>query len=185
LWTLIGALFSRRRQLALIGFNWSNSVVWDYRSAECVALGFEDIVRFEHHITETWQYIAPARLRRDELVAIAGHVPNISATRGRPDAEQTRGTHPASGLFRDKAEIEAAGDIWRFGGRNCMDKHAALNRTAWTGDERGLTFIPLVVYIVDGKVWRVEAGKIVMQIPQLPPLSSRESGSSMIPKRMG
>jgi hypothetical protein len=107
-------------------------------------LGFEDVVRFEHHITETWRHIVrQPYLRRDELVAIAGHVPNISAKHegGDPDAEQTR-EHPSSILdyFRDKAEIEAAGDMALLE-RNYLDKHAALNRTAWALTEKGLAFV--------------------------------------------
>jgi len=62
LWTLIGAkLFSRDDGTCpLIGFNLSNSV--DNRTIELTAeirhaLGFEDVVRIEHHITETWKSI--------------------------------------------------------------------------------------------------------------------------------
>jgi hypothetical protein len=108
------------------------------------ALGFEDVVRFEHHITETWRHIVrQPYLRRDELVAIADHVANISAKHegGDPDVEQTR-DHSSSILdyFRDKAEVEAAGDMALLE-RNYLDKHAALNRTAWALTERGLTFV--------------------------------------------
>ena len=62
LWTLIGAkLFARADGTSpLIGFNWSNSV--DNATIEITAqvrkaLGFEDVIRFEHHITETWKSI--------------------------------------------------------------------------------------------------------------------------------
>jgi hypothetical protein len=149
LWTLIGAkLFSRDDGSSpLIGFNWSNSVnneTMEITAEVRCALGFEDVVRFEHHITETWRHIVrQPYLRRDELVAIAGHVPNISAKHegGDPDAEQTR-EHPSSILdyFRDKAEIEAAGDMALLE-RNYLDKHAALNRTAWALTEKGLAFV--------------------------------------------
>ncbi|MBW2712539.1 MAG: hypothetical protein JRC77_02200, partial [Deltaproteobacteria bacterium] len=61
-WTLIGAkLFSREDGTTpLIGFNWANSI--NNESMEITAqfrkeLGFEDIVRFEHHITETYKSI--------------------------------------------------------------------------------------------------------------------------------
>jgi hypothetical protein len=149
LWTLIGAkLFSRDDGSSpLIGFNWSNSVnneTMEITAEVRCALGFEDVVRFEHHITETWRHIVrQPYLRRDELVAIADHVPNISAKHegGDPDVEQTR-DHSSSILdyFRDKAEIEAAGDMALLE-RNYQDKHAALNRTAWALTERGLTFV--------------------------------------------
>ncbi|MEM5773669.1 MAG: hypothetical protein AAGU05_01610, partial [Anaerolineaceae bacterium] len=62
LWTLIGAkLFARDDGTSpLIGFNWSNSV--NNETLEITAeirkdLGFEEVVRFEHHITETWKSI--------------------------------------------------------------------------------------------------------------------------------
>ena len=62
LWTLIGAkLFSRDDGTSpLIGFNWGNSV--NNETIEITAqfrkkLGFEEVVRFEHHITETWKSI--------------------------------------------------------------------------------------------------------------------------------
>ncbi len=120
LWTLIGAkLFSRDDGTCpLIGFNWSNSVTnetIEITAQVRSALGFEDIVRFEHHITETWRHIVrQPYLRRDELVALADHVANVSAKHegGDPEVEQAR-VHSSSILdyFRDKAEIEAAGDM--------------------------------------------------------------------------
>jgi hypothetical protein len=149
LWTLMGAkLFSRDDGTSpLIGFNWSNSV--DNQTLEITAqvrqeLGFEDVVRFEHHITETWKSIVrQPYLRRDELVEVAGHVANISAKHegGDPEVEQTR-EHPSDILdyFRDKSDIEAAGDM-SFLERNYMDKHEALNRTARALTENGLAFV--------------------------------------------
>ncbi len=149
LWTLIGAkLFSRDDGSSpLIGFNWSNSVNNDTMEITAEvrgALGFEDVVRFEHHITETWRHIVrQPYLRRDELVEIAGHVANISAKHegGDPEIEQTR-EHSSSILdyFRDKAEIEEAGDMPALE-RNYLDKHDALNRTAWALTEHGLAFV--------------------------------------------
>jgi hypothetical protein len=149
LWTLIGAkLFSRDDGSSpLIGFNWSNSVnneTMEITAEVRGALGFEDVVRFEHHITETWRHIVrQPYLRRDELVDIASRVPNISAKHegGDPDVEPTR-EHPSSILdyFRDKAEIEAAGDMPALE-RNYLDKHDALNRTAWALTEHGLAFV--------------------------------------------
>ena len=149
LWTLLGAkLFTREDGTTpLIGFNWSNSV--DNQTMEITAqfrkdLGFEDIVRFEHHITETYKSIVRQPYnRRDELVEIADHVANISAKHegGDPDIEKTR-EHPSDILeyFRDKEEIMEAGD-WEFLAGNFMDKFIALNKTAWALTENGLSFL--------------------------------------------
>lgn len=149
LWTLVGAkLFSRDDGSSpLIGFNWSNSInneTMEITAEVRRALGFEDVVRFEHHITETWKSIVrQPYLRRNELVEIADHVANISAKHEGcdPEVEQTR-EHPSDILdyFRDKAEIEEAGDM-PFLERNYLDKHEALNRTAWALTEKGLTFV--------------------------------------------
>ncbi|MGQ9675818.1 MAG: hypothetical protein ACUVX1_09145 [Chloroflexota bacterium] len=138
LWTLIGAkLFSRADGTTpLIGFNFSNSVNNETieLSAEIrKSLRFEDVVRFEHHITETWKSIVRQPYnRRDELVEIASRVANISAKHegGEVDIEQTR-EHPSDILdyFRDKSEIEAAGHMPLLL-RNYLDKHDAVNKTA-------------------------------------------------------
>jgi hypothetical protein len=149
LWTLIGAkLFSRDDGTCpLIGFNWSNSVTnetIEITTQVRGALGFEDVVRFEHHITETWRHIVrQPYLRRDELVALAGHVANISAKHegGDPEVEQTCARRSdILDYFRDKAEVEAAGDMPALE-RNYLDKHDALNRTAWALTEHGLAFV--------------------------------------------
>ena len=149
LWTLLGAkLFTRDDGTTpLIGFNWSNSV--DNQTMELTAqfrkdLGFEDIVRYEHHITETYKSIVrQPYIRRDELIEIADHVANISAKHegGDPDIEKTR-EHPSDILeyFRDKEEIIKAGD-WDFLTGNFMDKFIALNKTAWALTENGLSFL--------------------------------------------
>ncbi len=138
LWTLIGAkLFSRPDgSTPLIGFNFSNSV--NNETIELCAeirqgLGFEDVVRFEHHITETWKSIVRQPYnRRDELLEIAPKVANVSAKHegGDPEVEETR-EHPSDVLdyFRDKAEIEASGEMPALL-RNYLDKHDAVNRTA-------------------------------------------------------
>lgn len=149
LWTLIGAkLFSRDDGSSpLIGFNWSNSV--NNETLELTAqfrkqLGFEDVVRFEHHITETWKSIVRQPYnRREELVQVAGHVANISAKHegGDPELDSTR-EHPSDILdyFRDKSEIIASGD-WDGLGQNFIDKWEATNRTAWALTECGLSFV--------------------------------------------
>lgn len=149
LWTLIGAkLFSREDGTSpLIGFNWSNSV--NNRTMEITAqfrkdFGFEEVVRFEHHITETWKNIVRQPYnRREELVEIADHVANISAKHegGDPELDQTR-AHPSDILdyFRDKEEIFASGD-WDHLTANFLDKFDATNKTAWALTEHGLSFI--------------------------------------------
>ena len=138
LWTLIGAkLFSRDDGTTpLIGFNWSNSI--NNQTMENTAqfrkmFGFEDNIRFEHHITETWKSIVRQPYnRRSELIEIADHVANISAKHegGETDIEQTR-DHPTDILdyFRDKEEIIASGD-WDKLTLNFLDKHDATNLTA-------------------------------------------------------
>ena len=149
LWTLIGAkLFAREDGTSpLIGFNWSNSV--NNETIEITAevrrqLGFEEVVRFEHHITETFKHIVRQPYnRRDELIAIAGRVHNISAKHegGDPVIDCTR-AHPSDILdyFRDKAEIEAAGDMPHLL-RNYLDRHDAVNATARALTEHGLAFV--------------------------------------------
>jgi hypothetical protein len=149
LWTLLGAkLFSRDDGTSpLIGFNWSNSV--NNQTMEITAQfrkdwGFEDIVRFEHHITETYKSIVRQPYnRRDELVEIAGHVANISAKHegGDPEIDQQR-DHPSDILdyFREKAEIIASGD-WDAMQLNFLDKFEALNKTAWALTQQGLSFV--------------------------------------------
>ena len=131
----------------LIGFNWSNSV--DNKTMELTAqfrkaLGFEDVVRFEHHITETWKSIVKQPYnRREELVQLADHVSNISAKHegGDPQIESTL-THPSDILdyFREKKEVTASGD-WDHLKRNFMEKVAAANDTARALTENGLSFI--------------------------------------------
>ncbi len=149
LWTLIGAkLFTRDDGTTpLIGFNWSNSI--DNRTMELTAqfrkdLGFEDIVRFEHHITETFRSIVIQPYnRRDELIEIADHVANISAKHegGDPEIDGNR-DRPSDILdyFRDKQEVMDSGD-WDAKTGNFMDKFLALNGTAQALTENGLSFL--------------------------------------------
>ncbi len=149
LWTLIGAkLFSRDDGVSpLVGFNWSNSV--NNETLEITAqfrhdLGFEDVVRYEHHITETYKSIVRQPYnRRAELVELADHVANISAKHegADPELDQTR-PHPSDILdyFRDKDEVIASGD-WDHLTLNFMDKFDALNKTAYALTEKGLSFV--------------------------------------------
>jgi hypothetical protein len=149
LWTLIGAkLFAREDGSSpLVGFNWSNSV--NNETMEITAqfrkeLSFEEMVRFEHHITETWKNIVRQPYnRRPELVDIAGHVANISAKHegGDPEIDQTR-DHPSDVLdyFRDKEEIIESHD-WDNMTLNFLDKFDSTNKTAWALTENGLSFV--------------------------------------------
>jgi hypothetical protein len=149
LWTLLGAkLFAREDGTSpLIGFNWSNSVnneTMEITAQFRKAWGFEDVVRFEHHIVETYKSIVIQPYnRRDELIEIADHVANISAKHegGDPEIDATR-EHPSDILdyFRDKDEIIASGD-WDALQLNFLDKLDALNKTAWALTENGLSFI--------------------------------------------
>ncbi len=149
LWIMMAAkLFSRDDGTSpLIGFNWSNSV--NNQTMELTAqyrksLGFEDVVRFEHHITETWKSIVIQPYdRRAELVQLADHVANISAKHegGLPETEQTR-AHPSDILeyFRAKDEVIASGD-WDNLKLNFMDKVDACNSSARMLTEAGLSFV--------------------------------------------
>jgi hypothetical protein len=149
LWTLIGArLFSREDgSTSLIGFNWSNSV--DNSTIEITAqarkaLGLEDIVRFEHHITETCKSIVRQPYdRTDELVELARRVPNISAKHegGIPEIDSAC-DHPSDIMdyFRSKDEVLESGSMPALE-RNYLDKHDAVNRTARVLTENGLSFI--------------------------------------------
>lgn len=148
-WTLIGAkLFSRDDGSSpLIGFNWSNSI--NNESMELTAqfrkdLGFEDVVRFEHHIIETWKSIVRQPYnRRDELIQLADHVANISAKHEGADPEiDSARDHPSDILdyFRDKDEIIESGD-WEAMEINFLDKFDSTNKTAWALTENGLSFI--------------------------------------------
>lgn len=149
LWTLIGAkLFSREDGTTpLIGFNWSNSI--NNETMEITAqfrktLGFEDVIRFEHHIVETYKSIVRQPYnRRDELIQIADHVANISAKHegGDPDIEQTI-NHPSDILdyFRDKSEVIESGD-WDNLLQNFIQKFESTNKTAWVLTEHGLSFV--------------------------------------------
>ena len=149
LWIMTAAkLFSRDDGTSpLIGFNWANSInneTMELTAQFRKALGFEEVVRFEHHITETWKSIVLQPYdRRAELVAVADHVANISAKHegGLPETEQTR-AHPSDILdyFRDKQEVIDSGD-WDNLKLNFMDKVDACNSSAQMLTEAGLSFV--------------------------------------------
>jgi len=149
LWIMMMAkMFSRDDGTSpLIGFNWSNSI--NNKTMELTAefrkkLGFEDVVRFEHHITETWKSIVIQPYnRRNELIQIADHVANISAKHegGELDVDSKR-AHPSDILdyFREKQEVIDSGD-WDAMQQNFMDKVDACNVTARALTEHGLSFL--------------------------------------------
>ncbi len=149
LWTLLTAkLFSRDDGTTpLIGFNLANSV--DNETIEMAAyirksFGFTDVVRIEHHITETYKSIVRQPYDRlDELLDLADHVKNISAKHegAVPEIDKTR-EHPSDILdyFRPKQDILDKGEVGYLR-RNYLDKHDSLNRTAAELTKRGLTFL--------------------------------------------
>ncbi len=138
LWTLTTArLFSRDDgTTSLIGFNLSNSADNEtIRKAAIIrrALGLEDVVRFEHHITETFKSIVLQPYnRRDELVEIAREVPNISAKHegGEVDIEAEL-EHPSDILdyFMAKGDVEKQGLMPALE-QNYIEKHRSTNLTA-------------------------------------------------------
>jgi hypothetical protein len=140
LWTLLTAkLFAREDgSTSLIGFNLSNSVNnWTIERASFIraAFGFEDAVRFEHHITETYRSIVRQPYDRlDELVEVAQKVKNISAKHegGVPSTEGQR-EHSSDILdyFMARSEVEAKG-LMPAMERNYLDKHESIQRTART-----------------------------------------------------
>jgi len=148
-WIMLAAkLFSRDDGTSpLIGFNWSNSInneTMELTAQFRKALGFENVVRFEHHITETWKSIVKQPYdRRAELLEIADHVANISAKHegAGPEVDSAR-AHPSDILdyFREKQEVMDSGD-WDNLQQNFLDKVDACNKTAWALTERGLSFV--------------------------------------------
>jgi hypothetical protein len=149
LWILLAAkLLSRDDGTSpLIGFNWSNSIdnkTMEISSQFRQALGFEDVVRFEHHITETWKSIVVQPYnRREDLIAVADHVGNISAKHEGGDPEiEIQLAHPSDLLdyFREKKEVIDSGD-WDALQTNFIKKVYACNHTAQALTEAGLCFI--------------------------------------------
>ncbi len=148
-WTLMTAkLFSRDDgKTPLVGFNLSNSVnnnTIELSSYTRRSFDLEDIVRFEHHITETYKSIVRQPYDRlDELLEIADHVKNISAKHegGLLNIECKR-EHPSDILdyFIPKKELLEKGLMPELTA-NYLDKHDAMNRTAKALSERGLTVV--------------------------------------------
>jgi hypothetical protein len=138
LWTLLTAkLFSRSDgATSLIGFNLSNSVDNDtIREAARIrsALGLDEVVRFEHHVTETWRSIVRQPYnRRDELIQVAKAVVNLAAKHEGGECEiEQKLDHPSDVLdyFMRKADIEEKG-LMPAMERNYIEKHRSVNLTA-------------------------------------------------------
>lgn len=138
LWLLMGArlMAADDGTTSMIGLNLSNSV--DLPTLVAAAevrrsLGFDDDVRFEHHVTETWKSIVRQPYdRRADVVAAAASVPNISAKHegGDPEAEAAR-EHPSDILdyFVAKEQVVADG-LMPLMEQNYLDKHEAVCHTA-------------------------------------------------------
>jgi len=149
MWTLMTArLFCREDGTTpLVGFNLSNSVNNEtIRGANIIRkeLGLEKEVRFEHHITETYQAIVNQPYnRRDELLEIAKEVPNISAKHegGEIEIEKKR-EHPSNILeyFLSKQEIMEQG-LMESLETNYLDKHHSVNLTAKALIKSGISVI--------------------------------------------
>ncbi|MBY8984232.1 MAG: hypothetical protein KGD65_04120 [Candidatus Lokiarchaeota archaeon] len=149
LWTLLTAkLFAREDGSSpLIGYNLSNAV--NNQTIELSAyirkkFDFEDVVRLEHHITETWKSIVRQPYdRRDELVELAKKVRNISAKHegGNIKVEESR-EYPTDILdyFRDKQEIIESG-LWESLKLNHRDRYDAVNTTAKLLIENGISIL--------------------------------------------
>ena len=148
-WTLMAANLFKRDDgtTPLIGFNYSNSV--DNKTIELsaqvrAAFDLEDIVRFEHHITETYKSIVIQPYdRRDELMEVAPKVRNISAKHegGIPEVDKAR-EHPSDILeyFLPRADVEAK-NLMPALTQNYLDKHEALNSSAGMLTEKGISVI--------------------------------------------
>jgi hypothetical protein len=149
LWTLLTAkLFAREDGTSpLIGFNLANSV--NNETIELSAyirksFGFEDVVRLEHHIVETWKSIVRQPYdRRDELIDLAKKVKNVSAKHEGGDVEVEKNReHPTDILeyFVPKEDLKEAG-LWDYLRVNHLDRLRAVNHTARALTENGLSFI--------------------------------------------
>jgi len=149
LWTLMTAkLFARADGTSpLIGFNLSNSV--NNSTIELAAyirkpFGFEDVVRLEHHITETWKSIVVQPYdRRNELIDLAKNVKNLSAKHEGGDVQvENKREYPSDILdyFKSKEEIKESG-LWDALRINHIDRNDAVNATAKLLTENGISFI--------------------------------------------
>jgi len=149
LWTLMTAkLFARADGTSpLIGFNLSNAVNnWTIEMSSHIRKGFdfEDVVRLEHHIIETWKSIVRQPYdRTQELLELAKKVKNISAKHeGAPVEIDSKREYPSDILdyFKSKEQITEEG-IWDQLLQNYYDRQTAINNTAKALTENGTAFI--------------------------------------------
>ena len=150
IWTLMTAkLFAREDgTTSLIGFNFSNSVNNETIELSAIprkAFGLEDVVRFEHHILETYKSIVRQPYdRTDELMEVAAKVKNISAKHegGKVPIEESR-DHPSNILeyFMTKDDILTQGLMDSLQ-RNYLDKQDSLIITADALIKAGIPVIP-------------------------------------------
>ena len=149
LWTLLTAkLFAREDGTSpLIGFNLANSVNNETLKLSAYIrknFGFEDVIRLEHHITETWKSIVRQPYdRRAELLELATSVKNVSAKHeGGNVAVEEKREHPTDILeyFMPKEELKKEG-LWDYLRINHLDRNDAVNSTAEALTKKGLAFI--------------------------------------------
>ncbi len=149
LWTLsMAKMFSRDDGTTpLTGLNFSNSV--SNETIEISAdirktLGFEDTLRFEHHIFEPYLGIVRQPYdRRAELLDLVTKARNISAKHegGEPEVDGNR-EHQSNILeyFLKKEEVYA-NNLWDALQIGYLDKHAAVNNTAKALIGKGISVI--------------------------------------------
>jgi antitoxin component of MazEF toxin-antitoxin module len=144
---LLAKLFSREDgTTSLIGLNPSNSVTNKTIQEGSVirkALGFEDSVKFEHHILESQKGIVIQPYdRRNEFMELASTVKNMSAKHEGADLE-TEATRETPSDLLDynwlKKDIDSA--LMAHLLQGYMDKHAAVNHTARALTEHDLSFV--------------------------------------------
>lgn len=145
---VLAKLFSNKYGVTpLRGFNLSNSV--NNQTIKQIALfrkelGFETLVRIEHHITEAFKNIVRQPYDRiEELVELAKEVPNLSAKHegASPETDSQR-EHPSDifDYFKEKTEIGQSGQM-HFLETNYFDKHLAVQRTASILTQNGIPVI--------------------------------------------
>lgn len=108
------------------------------------SLNLEDMVRFEHHILETYKSIVRQPYdKTQELLEIAPKVKNISAKHegGLVETEKKR-EHPSDILdyFMPLEDVKAKG-LFHAMLQNYLDKHDGLNNTAQELTKQGLSVV--------------------------------------------
>ena len=144
---VLAKLFSREDgTTSLIGLNPSNSVTTQTIQEGSVirkALGFEDNVRFEHHIFEAQKGIVIQPYdRTDQFMELASTVKNMSAKHegGDLETEATREV-PSDLLDYNWLQKDIDSKLMDHLLRGYMDKHKAIDHTARALTEHGLSFV--------------------------------------------